>query len=325
MSKHPMNARQTESQEACPLCSAEESMLLARRDRTGRRLTVVLCTDCGLGRVTPLPSSEQLLRFYEKHYRQDYKSRREPAAHHVLRGARIAVSRLRRLRGAILPGARVLDAGCGSGEFLYLLRSIGCDVVGIDPDEGYRHYVERELGLTVYAGGLHQQNFPAGAFDLITLFHVLEHLPQPVESLRQLSSWLRPEGLLVVEVPNLESRAEHPARRFHPAHVTYFSGPALTYAGERAGLTAESLETSPDGGNLLAVFRKRPPPHPTLDRVGVARLVKAEQRRLRLRYYLAPGTWNRARRRLSQQLEERLTARRFSSRRAILDSFGAAL
>jgi hypothetical protein len=142
-----------------------------------------------------------------------------------------------------------------------------------------------------------------------------------VESLRHLAAWLRPEGWLVVEVPNLASRAEHPARRFHPAHVTYFSSTALKYAGEQAGLTGVSLETSPDGGNLWAVFRQGPPASPVIDRGAVAQLAEAERGCSALCYYLSPRTWDRTRRRLWRMVEERLTARRFPSRRAILDSF----
>lgn len=312
-------------QDACPLCGAKDAMLLARHDRSGRPLTVVLCANCGLGRVDPMPSAGQLLKFYECHYRQEYKGRREPAAHHVLRGARTAAARLRWLRGVLRPGARVLDVGCGSGEFLYLLRAAGYRVLGIEPDERYRQYLEGELGLTVLPGGLHHQTIPARTLDVITLFHVLEHLPQPVESLRQLASWLRPEGLLVVEVSHLGSTAELPRRRFHRAHVTYFSSAALKYSCERAGLTAEMLETSPDGGNLLARFRNRPPAFPTLDREAVARLLQAERQPSPLRYYLSPHTWHRTQRRLWRQIEERVTARRFSARRAILDSFCRAL
>jgi SAM-dependent methyltransferase len=163
-----MRERHEALADACPLCGGQDATTLTERDRAGQPLTVVLCLGCGMGRVRPMPSAKGLLQYYQSHYRPEYKSRREPAFHHVLRGARTAVWRLRRLRGLLRPGACVLDAGCGSGEFLYLLRATGCKVAGIDPDDGYRGYVERELGLTVYAGGLHEQTFPPATFDVIT-------------------------------------------------------------------------------------------------------------------------------------------------------------
>ncbi len=96
---------------------------------------------------------------------------------------------------------------------------------------------------------------PAGGpFGVITLFHVLEHLVDPRGALELLGSWLAPDGRLVVEVPNVETRSTAPHHRFHRAHLYGFNTVTLDACGEAAGLTALEHMTTPDGGTITTVF-----------------------------------------------------------------------
>ncbi|RPI11415.1 MAG: class I SAM-dependent methyltransferase, partial [Acidobacteriales bacterium] len=304
-------------QTSCPLCAATTSVVISRTARDGSPLTCVLCQGCGLAHLHPLPARDELAAFYRDRYRLQYKRTYQPKPHHMLRGARVALDRLHRLRGILTPGQRVLDVGCGAGDFLYLLRAAGCLVTGIEPNTGYAACAREELGLEVHVGPLEDQRFAPAQFDGVTLFHVLEHLPEPVQALSLLASWAGPRGFVAVEVPNLESRCEHPSHRFHAAHLFYFRADTLERCGKLSGLALTRMETSSDGGNLLAWFR----PEPAIARAaapppnGFERSWQIEQERSALRYWLSPRTAARAFRRLHRLAEERLTARRYASRR----------
>jgi len=100
-----------------------------------------------------------------------------------------------------VPSGRLLDVGCGSGEWLVSMRNLGWDVTGVDSDED-AVYVGRQSGLNVHCGALEQQRLPISSFDAITLQHVIEHVIDPLRTLRECARLLKPDGILVVATPN---------------------------------------------------------------------------------------------------------------------------
>jgi SAM-dependent methyltransferase len=156
----------------------------------------------------------------------------------------------------LTPGCSVLDFGSGGGEFVFMLRELGYEARGIEPNVGYAEYSRDVLGIPVQIGGFTTASVQDESLDLITLFHVAEHLEHPVEAFRKASGWLRVGGRLYIEVPNIESQCTWPSSRFHQAHLYNFNAATLAHAGRCAGLTPVSTFPSSDGGNVTAVFEK---------------------------------------------------------------------
>ena len=154
------------------------------------------------------------------------------------------------------------------------------------------------------------------------MYHVLEHLPAPVEALTGVGAWLEAGGSLAVEVPHFESTCEHPAHRFHAAHLFHFTRPALERCGELAGLRLVRSETSSDGGNLFAVFEPDLGIVPSREPIPGAfeRQWRIENQRAAWRYWASPSTSERTLRRVCRMTRERLAAKRYASRREILDA-----
>lgn len=240
----------------CEVCHGSHFTTLETTDREGRALGTVLCEGCGLVFTNPRPTPEAVKAYYKDAYRVDYKASLQPSPRHVYRAGQVALGRMRYLKPLLSPGCRVLDLGAGGGELLYLLRSLGYEASGIEPNEGYGEFARTVLGLSVQLGGYQEAKVEPGSMDVVTAFHVVEHLEHPVEAMRVMKSWLRPGGQLLVEVPNVASTCQWPGSRFHFAHLYNFSPKTLPMAGRMAGLEVVRTFTSEDAGNVMCVYRR---------------------------------------------------------------------
>lgn len=229
---------------------------MAVRDRHGKPLPVTCCAGCGLTYVDPIPTREELARFYSERYRLEYKQASQPAIRHIYRAGKVAIGRLKIAALLAAPGTRALDCGAGGGEFTYLMTSRGYRMTGIEPNDGYREFARREYGVDLRPGTLDDVDFEPGEFDLITMFHVLEHVPDPAAALRRLGGWLRPGGHLYIEVPNALTAVSSPSNLFHRAHLYYFASAPLASIAERAGLIPVEVDGSTAQANITAVFRR---------------------------------------------------------------------
>jgi 2-polyprenyl-3-methyl-5-hydroxy-6-metoxy-1,4-benzoquinol methylase len=277
---------------ACNLCSTREGTLVAVADRHGQPLAVTCCKGCGLAYVDPIPTRDELARFYAERYRLEYKQASQPRLKHIHRAGRVAQGRLRTAALLAAPPARVLDCGAGGGEFSYLLTSRGYRLTGIEPNDGYREYARAEYGVDLRPGTLDDNDFAPGEFDLITIFHVIEHVPDPGAALARLSGWLRPGGHLYVEVPNALTDVSSPSNLYHRAHLYYFAAAPLAALARRAGLSPVLLDGGSQNANLTAVFVKEIAVRSGIEAPipSVHDEVVAANRRRTLARYLAAGT-----------------------------------
>lgn len=264
----------------CPLCGVGERVTIGRTDRRLKSLKTVACARCGLIRTDPMPTDAELDAYYAAEYRLDYQFGfgRRPPRFHLARSRREAQGRLAHLRPALGHRRRILDVGAGSGEFLALAAAEGHDVRGIEPGETFAAYARETHGVAVDGHVWQRAAYPAGAFDLITANHVLEHLRDPVAALRRMAEWLTDDGVIFIAVPNALGRRRTAFQLFHFAHVYNFTPQTLVWAGLVAGLEPDPRFRS--AGTAIA-FRKRPdgpgvPPWPPGEGHRVAALFPAE-------------------------------------------------
>jgi SAM-dependent methyltransferase len=291
----------------CNLCGAAEATVVGTRSRSGAALRSVCCVDCGLVRSDPRPLDSR--RFYEHDYRVAYKGTFEPKLKHVLRAGKVALDRMTHVRPLLRQHSRVLDVGSGGGEFAHLLQTLGHEVVGVEPNRGYAEFSEAQYGIAVTRGFAGDVALPANHFDLITIWHVLEHTDDPSRVLEQLHSALLPGGSLVVEVPNIEATCQSPRSTFHEAHVFTFSPVTLRSLGEKAGLQVERITLSADGGNITAVLRRPSIPLAAPASLKTSgehdRVVQILRAHRPLRHLLTPHPYRRLAGRVVRSLQER--------------------
>jgi 2-polyprenyl-3-methyl-5-hydroxy-6-metoxy-1,4-benzoquinol methylase len=204
----------------------------------------------------PRPDEASEQDYYRERYRQEYKGFFVPRPVQAYRGALGAWDRLARLRSILPKDGPILDIGCGAGEFPFVLKSQGYNASGLEPDQACAEFARTRLDLRIESRPLEDPVPGGGPFQVITMFHVLEHMVDPRSALRLLASWLGEDGRLVVEVPNVESQCTAPHHRFHRAHLYSFNIVSLAATGEAAGLTCTDRMSTPDGGTITAVFAR---------------------------------------------------------------------
>ena len=194
---------------ACLICGGERAApVFTATDRlyhtTNERFTVVRCGECGLLRLDPQPAPAELARYYPDTYwfapGESAATRMEEAYRRlVLRDHVRFVDRALRASGAEGP---LLDVGCGGGLFLGMMRRRGFRVMGLDFSREAAGIAWSRQGAPAVCGNLEWAPFPAGSFAGVTMFHVLEHLPDPRAYLAAARDLLAAEGRLIVQTPN---------------------------------------------------------------------------------------------------------------------------
>lgn len=222
----------------CPVCEHDEIPQVTDRGKDFDKQAIRCCLRCGLFFQSPRFDAEELAEYYGSEYSQQYRGSEVPDAEALARRDAIAAYRVQRLREleVLESGQTLFEVGCGAGNFLAACRAEGIVTAGVEPSRGYAGFA-RSQGLDVRTGSFPEQSGPRAEYDVVALFHVLEHLADPVAVLKELRSLLPEDGRLVVEVPDL-SRAVGPRwseNYFHAPHLVDFSEPSLETALGHAG------------------------------------------------------------------------------------------
>lgn len=205
---------------------------------TGDTFSLRQCDACGVVLTVPQPDASE--RFYPARYRR-YNRLVATVERWLYR---------RRVRGwsyRLGPPGTLLEVGCGDGWMLRALQERGWSVIGSERSVESAAFAARQQGLPVFVGGPEALR-SSSRLQVLVLFHVLEHLADPVAALARYAALLQSGGVLIVAVPNRESwqaRWCGPAW-FHldvPRHLCHFSPRALTLALEQAGLRVERRST----------------------------------------------------------------------------------
>lgn len=273
-----------EETEKCLLCDSPGTLLHNNmRDyflETPGLWSLFECRKCGLVWLNPCPISGEIEKLYANYYTHSAETQmtqltslRKKVEHSILasafgykslfsgRGTRMAgrilsfISPIKEFVGRSVmwldcsQKGKLLDIGCGNGQFLAVMRGLGWEVQGIEPDKQACRVAQEHFGVQIIASTLYEARIPDDSFDAVTLSHVLEHVPDPIGLLRECNRVLSPTGKLVVVTPNIESLGHKIFGRswLHldpPRHFYLFSPRALRACAEQAGLRAEIFCTN---------------------------------------------------------------------------------
>jgi len=205
---------------------------------------LVQCEGCGVFAIFPQPGDEELSAAYGGEYYGRPGKKFVGSVSSVI--GMFQGERARRVAGLAPKGGRVLDIGCGRAGVLLQLRRRGFAVEGTERSAEVA--AQAPAGIPVHIGDLLDINLPPRSYDVITIWHVFEHVRQPAETIRKIRLLLKPGGRLVIAVPNAESaQAERFGLHwFHhdpPRHLFGFGPKSLTRLLTQSGFDIESMST----------------------------------------------------------------------------------
>jgi 2-polyprenyl-3-methyl-5-hydroxy-6-metoxy-1,4-benzoquinol methylase len=311
----------------CNLCGSKDVEEIGRLDRKRQPLRSVICKRCGLIWTDPRPLEDEIVNFYTEDYRLEYKGCYQPDLQHVYRAGRGAVDRYRQIRKLLDRHMTVLDVGSGAGEFVYVMRRLGFDARGVEPNRGYALFARDKLGLPIEIGVAQEVELPVASFDLVTMHHIVEHLTDPSSILSRARSWLRDSGWLVIEVPNVEATCQAPLSRFHAAHLYNFNPQTLEAMGEKAGFSVYQTSLSADGGVVMTIFRKTAiTSQPAREIPGNYERIRGTlKRHTNFAHYLSGHPYARPLEKVRRHLEEKRAVKNFQTARDILDALASGI
>ena len=277
----------TEEVRVCPLCESDKAKLLFTNFDRALRLPgefgITQCANCQLVRLSPRPVVEQIGYYYpeseyysyqapsEVSHRSRLVSLRDFIRNSVLESLGYKVAPLTKLQKFLqpfflrffyesalysqgnrfprfVPDGKALDIGCGNGAFLNLLKQHDWQVTGIDLSAKAAATAKKTFDIDVFVGNTEDAPFENNSFDYIHMSHSIEHLPNPVATMKRVAELLKPTGRVFVETPNIDSFSAKVCGEYWmpletPRHLYLFSPATLSALMSRVGLEVSGIET----------------------------------------------------------------------------------
>lgn len=234
----------------CPWCGSNKAQInLWLKDEflTKKDFHICECLNCGLLYTMPRPSKEKIGAYYksdEYYSHQENKKGFVPRLYEAIK--KINLKHKFRLASRDLPVGKLLDIGCGVGDFLHVAENRGWECTGVEPSEEAREIARQRIkGDLLYSEDLEQ--LPDQSFDLISMWHVLEHVDDLKWQVAQLQRLIKPNGRIVIAVPNYRS---YDGRFYNaywaaydvPRHLNHFNRTVLTKIFKTSGLSLVCMD-----------------------------------------------------------------------------------
>jgi len=200
--------------------------------------------------VNPVPAVDELDEMYRDFFSPPSPSEKRKHRESLFSYYEDGANRIQ----AYVPKGRILDIGCGKGLFLNVMKQKRWEVYGIEPSKGVAAYAEK-AGLNIFSGMLQDYVCPQGHFDVVTMWYVMEHLADPFSALCHANRMLRPGGLLMTRVPNLNfMKPFMMVEKFFgikfsaisgidpPRHLHYFSPQTASALIKKSGFSLVGIE-----------------------------------------------------------------------------------
>ncbi|MCS7220911.1 MAG: class I SAM-dependent methyltransferase [Anaerolineae bacterium] len=210
---------------------------------------LVRCASCGLLYLSPRPVPAHIHVYYPKSYESFIKRRTGHLSPWQRYSLRYGLWKRCRWVLRYKRSGKLLDLGCGTGQFLAEMgRYPGWKLAGVEPNTEAADFARQALGLDVHLGDLFSAEFPDRCFDVVTMWDVLEHLYDPVAVLKEIGRVLKPDGVLILRTPSLDSWDARVFGRYwagldSPRHLAIYSRRTVKKLLAHAGFVVRELKT----------------------------------------------------------------------------------
>jgi SAM-dependent methyltransferase len=234
----------------CYLCDRQELIQLTTQLRNGPGV-VLYCDHCGLGMLQHNVSD--LNRFYKEEYRKQYGPEPGKASHYAEifdSYVNYQQQRVDLLRPYFSLDKKLLEVGCSTGHFLYNVKNLVGEVIGVDYDSGAAEFAGNICQCKTFGCGLDETGLPVASYDVACAIHTMEHVEDPIGFATMLGKYLKPDGIIVIEVPSLHDpllwvydNANYRIFWFRDVHLFYFTPKSLEKVMNKAGFIGKMYFT----------------------------------------------------------------------------------
>lgn len=282
----------------CVLCGSDNPKLLFvghdRLHHVPGEFNVVQCQECSLIYLNPRPAWNDMKKFYPSSYAPYILSSSSFLQRWIHRGGlRKKWHLVRKYKSC---GA-LLDVGCATGDFLRMMSyDRNWKLFGLEPNLESAQQAAQIPGVNIFCGRLEDAIFPSGFFSVITMWHVLEHLYEPLSALGKLCQALKPDGVLIMAVPVLDSVD---AKLFGPywsgydvpRHLVTYSKATLLEILSRSGFSLVRFESFIGGYDAFRISLNFWAEERLKRWSSLSKLVQVVSRSLMLRFLMMPYFW----------------------------------
>ena len=232
----------------CPLCKGTAREVIF----TKKGFDLVRCGSCNLAYLGKPPTAEELQKLYSfaAGYQKDFADTSSLEVRFHQKVARLSLEALQKHRTS----GKILDVGCSAGFFLKEAAAHDWEAHGLEYSADTAAVAARIPGLQITTGTLDDAQYAAKSFDVVTLWDVIEHIPDPVHTMQGVHRILQDDGLVAISTPNIDGLfpqlSYRVAKRFDywphpepPHHLLQFSGQTLGLLLARAGFEIVATET----------------------------------------------------------------------------------
>lgn len=235
----------------CPVCNSSRfSDFLKVEDYflSHEVFSLKKCNTCGFVFTNPRPTENDLGLYYQSEEYISHSSSTQSITDKIYYSVRnYTIKQKFKLINKHFKAAKILDIGCGTGEFLSYFKAKGWNTTGIEPNETARKIATKKHGLNVHLEA-QLDKLKKSSFEVITMWHVLEHVPDLSLRIKQLKSLIKEKGILIIAVPNIDSKDAKTYGNFWaaldvPRHLYHFNPSTIKKLFEKFGF--ELKETHP--------------------------------------------------------------------------------
>lgn len=215
----------------CPVCgNSQFSHYLSLSDYffSGEDFNIVNCDNCSFRFTNPRPISSEIGKYYESKEYISHSNTHKGLFSLLYQNIRkYTIKSKFRLISCFAKGNSILDIGCATGEFLNFLKNEGWNVTGVEPNEKARKFARKEYGLNVEDENFLESANPS-SIDVVTMWHVLEHVPDLNTRLDEIHRILKDDGVVFIAVPNSDSQDAGYYKKYWagfdvPRHLYHFT------------------------------------------------------------------------------------------------------
>lgn len=234
------------NRKSCLLCKHPFLLLISSQVRDSKKHKVMRCLRCEHVQLYPLPTSQEDKKFYDLDKQAKNIHNCSTIAENRQKSLEDTIRRTNLISKITPKNGTILEVGSGHGFFLEAMHKLGYNITGIEISKKKRKISKKVTKVKILDLNLAEQKTRIGKFNAVTLFQVLEHIADPVKFLKNISTLVKQNGHLLVEVPNYDDHQLLMNKAYRDwfwqrAHINYFSPKTLRKVFHKAGFNVRIL------------------------------------------------------------------------------------